>query len=58
MGNTRERIFSEEEFQRLLKASPLWLQRIIIMAQGTRIRQNEIIQLTWDAVDLERGGLA
>jgi len=42
----------------LLKASPLSLQRIIIMAQGTRIRQNEIIQLTWDAVDLERGGVA
>ncbi len=25
------------------------------MAQGNGIRQNEIIQLTWDAVDLERG---
>jgi len=39
----------------LLEATPQWLQRIIIMAQGTGMRQNEIIQLTWDSVDLERG---
>ncbi len=55
VNNIRERIFSEEEFQRLLEATPQWLQRIIIMAQGTGMRQNEIIQLTWDSVDLERG---
>ena len=55
VNNIRERIFSEEEFQRLLESTPQWLQRIIIMAQGTGMRQNEIIQLTWDSVDLERG---
>ena len=30
-------------------------QRIIIMAQGTGMRQNEIVQVNLDSVDLERG---
>ena len=45
IDNTRQRIFSADELERILAASPLWLRRIIIMAQGTGMRQNEIIQL-------------
>ena len=55
IDNTRQRIFSADELDRILAASPLWLRRIIIMAQGTGMRQNEILQLNWDSVDLERG---
>ena len=51
--NIRQRIFSEDELERILASSPLWLRRIIIMAQGTGMRQNEIVQLNWDSVDLE-----
>ena len=53
--NIRQRIFSEDELERILSACPIWLRSIIIMAQGTGMRQNEIVQLNWDAVDLERG---
>ena len=54
IDNTRQRIFSANELKKILAASPLWLRRIIIMAQGTGMRQNEILQLNWDSVDLER----
>ena len=53
--NTRKRIFTEDELNSIFEISPLWLRRIIIMAQGTGMRQNEIIQLNWDSVDLQRG---
>ena len=47
--------FTEQELAEILQASPIWLRRIITMAQGTGMRQNEIIQLKWDSVDLDRG---
>lgn len=55
VDNVRERIFTDEELERILAASPIWLKRIIIMAQGTGMRQDEIIQLRWDSVDLRKG---
>jgi integrase len=55
VDNVREKIFTEDEMERILEASPLWLKRIIIMAKGTGMRQDEIIQLKWDSVDLRRG---
>jgi integrase len=54
VDNIRTRIFSEEEWQRMLDLSPLWMKRIIIMAHGTGMRQNEIIQLKWSSVDIEQ----
>ena len=45
IDNVRKRVFSEEEYRRLLEACPLWLKRIVIMARGTGMRQNEIIQM-------------
>ena len=53
--NIRQRIFSEDELERILSASSLRLSRIIIMAQGTGMRQNEIVQLNCDSVDFEWG---
>lgn len=55
IDNVRQRIFTEQELAEILQASPIWLRRIITMAQGTGMRQNEIIQLKWDSVDLDRG---
>ena len=53
VDNVRKRIFSEEEYISLVEACPLWLKRIVIMARGTGMRQNEIIQLEWTDVDLQ-----
>ena len=55
VDNVRKRIFSDEEYQRLLEASPMWLRRIVIMAYWTGMRQKEIIQLEWNSVDLKAG---
>ena len=55
VDNVRKRIFSEEEYRSLVEACPLWLKRIVIMARGTGMRQNEIIQLEWTDVDLQDG---
>ena len=45
VDNVRKRIFTDDEYQRLLEACPLWLRRIVIMAYWTGMRQREIIQL-------------
>ncbi len=55
VDNVRKRIFTEDEYQRLLDACPQWLRRIVIMAYWTGMRQSEIIQLEWNAVDLIDG---
>lgn len=44
--------FDEEE--NLLKASPKWLQDIIVFAISTGLRQSEILDLKWSRVDLDR----
>jgi integrase len=48
-------VFSEVEYQQLLKECPLWLRRIVIMARGTGMRQSEILKLQWSDVDLQTG---
>ncbi len=55
VDNVHKRIFTDDKYQRLLEASPLWLRRIVIMAYLTGMRQKEIIQLEWNAVDLKTG---
>lgn len=53
-NNERDRWFTYEEEKRLLEASPLWLQEIIIFALNTGMRMGEILSLTWEGVDLFR----
>ncbi len=55
IDNVRKRVFEVEEFGRLISVCPLWLRRIVLMAWGTGMRQNEIIQLEWREVDLSYG---
>ena len=52
--NQIERWLTPEEEQRLLAASPPWLQEIILFALHTGMRQSEILNLQWPHVDLAR----
>ena len=53
--NVRDRVLSSEEFQRLLNASPVYLQPVIIMAYYTGMRRGEILNLRWHKIDLSKG---
>ncbi|MDE3019306.1 MAG: tyrosine-type recombinase/integrase, partial [Nitrospirota bacterium] len=52
--NQIERWLSLDEEQRLLAASPRWLQEIIVFAIHTGLRQGEILNLQWSQIDLFR----
>jgi len=52
--NGVERWLTPEEEQRLLAASPPWLQEIIVFALHTGMRRGEILTLQWSHVDLSR----
>jgi integrase len=54
-NNARDRVLSEEEYQRLLAVSSLHLRRIIVCAFETGMRTGEIKKLTWDKVDFKTG---
>ncbi len=54
VDNGIERWLTQEEERRLLKASPKWLQDIIIFAIHTGLRQSEILDLKWPQVDMVR----
>ena len=53
-GRKRKRWLTAEEEARLLAASPVWLQEIIVFAVNTGLRQSEILNLQWCNVDLFR----
>ena len=54
LRNLIERWLTAEEERRLLAASPIWLQEIIVFAINTGFRQSEILNLQWGQVDLFR----
>ena len=54
-NNIRNRILSKEEYKRLLDVSPEHLKPVLVTAYETGMRLGEILSLTWDLVDLERG---
>jgi integrase len=53
-NNKRDRWLSYEEEEKLLKASPNWLQELIIFGVNTGMRLSEILSLSWKDVDLDR----
>ena len=53
--NTRIRFISSEEVNRLIAVCPPQLKPIITMALNTGMRKGEILNLTWDKVDLKHG---
>ncbi len=53
-NNARDRWLRDEEEIVLLQHCPDWLREIVIFALETGLRQGEILNLTWEAVDLKR----
>ncbi len=56
-NNERDRVLTEEEWKRLYEAAPPHLKPILLLAYHVGPRFGEIISLTWDRVDLQRGFL-
>jgi integrase len=54
VSNNIERWLTSDEKKKLLKASPKWLQDIIVFAINTGLRQSEILDLKWKQIDMER----
>ena len=54
VNNVIERWLTLDEEEKLLKASPKWLQDIIVFAIHTGLRQSELLDLKWSQVELNR----
>jgi len=54
-NNERDRVLSQEEYILLLAHSPEYLKPILKVGYLTGMRQGEILNLTWDMVDLKEG---
>ena len=48
----------QEEEEKLLSASPVWLKEILVFAINTGLRQGEILDLKWGRVNLFRRTVA
>ncbi|MBU1180837.1 MAG: tyrosine-type recombinase/integrase [Proteobacteria bacterium] len=53
-ANARSRIISPAEFSCMLKDAPLHIRQILITAYHTGMRKGEILNLTWDKVNLKK----
>jgi len=53
--NARNRVLEPEEWDRLYNAAPEWFQPVLLTGYHTGMRLEEILGLTWDRVDLEKG---
>ena len=53
--NARTRILSPDEYARFLAYCPANLLPIIKLAHGSAMRQDEILSLTWEKIDLREG---
>jgi integrase len=52
-ANARDRILSSEEFGRLMDVLPAHTRTIVAMGFYTGMRRREILNLTWDKIDLK-----
>ncbi len=52
--NRMERWLTQDEEERLLNACPEWLRDMVIFSLNTGFRQNEMLSLTWNQIDLNR----
>ena len=53
--NARSRVLEPEEWSRLYAAARAWFQPVLLTGYHTGMRLEEILTLTWDRVDLEKG---
>ena len=54
-NNERDRVLSEEEWNRLYENASAHIQPLLLVAYQLGLRLGEILGLTWDRVDLKRG---
>jgi len=54
-NNKRDKVISQEAFNRLLSHLPNYAANIVQTAYHTRMRSGEILNLTWDRVNLKEG---
>ena len=52
--NEIDRWLTKDEEKRLLESSPEWLREIIVFALNTGLRQDELLSLEWNRVNLFR----
>jgi len=52
-SDVRDRVLSGDEFERLLKHTTGHIKAVIMMGYFTGMRKGEILNLTWDKVDLK-----
>ena len=53
--NARSRVLRPEEWSRLYGAAPAWFKPVLLTGYHTGMRLREILTLTWDRLDLEKG---
>jgi integrase len=53
--NIRDRVLKPDEFHRLVEVSPDYFKPVLLCAYYTGMRKGEILQLTWNKVDLKAG---
>ncbi len=53
--NARNRVLDPDEWDRLYGAAPEWFKPVLLTGYHTGMRLEEILTLTWDRVDLEKG---
>src|SRR5262249_28595065 len=54
-ANHRERVLSDSERPKLLKACPLWLRRLLIVALETCLSRGDLLRLKWPNIDEQTG---
>jgi integrase len=55
--NRRDRILTPDEFERLVEALPEHILPIVYLGYYTGMRRGEILQLTWERVNMQEGFL-
>lgn len=53
--DVRDRVLTRQEFERILELSSGYLKLVLFCAYSTGMRTGEILDLTWDSVDLKAG---
>ncbi|MDK2744248.1 MAG: site-specific integrase [Nitrospira sp. BO4] len=53
--NARNRVLEPAEWERLYTAAPEWFKPVLLTGYHTGMRLEEILTLTWDRVDLDKG---
>jgi integrase len=53
--NARNRVLEPAEWGRLYSAAPEWFKPVLLTGYHTGMRLEEILTLTWDRVNLEKG---